>query len=262
MMKKILIGFAALALLVAGLVLFVGSNLDSLVKTTIEKYGTAATKAETTLQSVTLSPSEGTATLRGLKLANPQGFSSPSAIEVGEIFVKIDPKSLIGTGPIVIHEIAMAAPRVTYEATADGKSNMQAIQRNVQSFSGKVAETEKGKTTPSNAPKEERKLIIEKFSLKDGQIKLSHELLKGKDLAAVKLPDMNITNIGKNNGGAEPGAVAKLLLGQLSTNVIDAGGTALVKALRDQGIDSIKGAIEQSEVGKDVGNAIKGIFGQ
>ncbi len=262
MVKKLLIGGGILAVLILGAVFFVGSNLDSLIKVAVEKYGTAATKAETTLQSVKLCLSEGAGGLYGFKLGNPEGFSSESAIKIGEASIKVDPKSIMGTGPIIIHEIVIAAPEITYEVTADGKTNLQTIQKNVSAFSGQIDTGDK-KSGGEAAKKEEpqRKIVIEKFIVKDGKIKLNHALLKGKDVAAVKLPDMNITSIGRD-GGASPAVVAKTILSQLTTNAIDAGGEAMVKQLRDQGIESIKSAVEQSEVGKEVGKAIEGIFGK
>jgi uncharacterized membrane protein len=80
MLKKIAIGIVVLLVIIAGAVYFLLSNLDSIVKAAIEKYGTAATQATVKLDSVKISLTSGEGRLNGLSVGNPKGFATPQAL--------------------------------------------------------------------------------------------------------------------------------------------------------------------------------------
>lgn len=262
-LKKIVIGLAVVVALIIAGSLFLGSNIDPIVKAMIEKYGTSATQAQTTVESVKISVTSGEGSISGFLLANPRGFTSDSAIKIGNVSLKIAPKSVFGKGPITIREIVIQKPEVTYEVAASGENNLKAIQRNAMAFRGNFAEDEATAEEKKKGPQEEpRKIIIEKLVIEDGEATLNHELLKGKALAAIKIPSIQMTNIGKENGGVSPAAVTKLILNQLTTSSMDVAQSELVKQLGSQGLESIKGAVEQSEIGKKVGGAVKGLLGR
>src|SRR5690606_14256841 len=134
MRKKILISFIAL-LLLAGIGLgFVWTNLDHIVKSAIEKYGSAATQASVDLDSVSLALSTGECAMSDLTVGNPDGFSSPYALHLSNISVKLDTASLRGTGPIVIEEIPIAAPQIYYEVLGSGKNNLSTLSDNAAKY--------------------------------------------------------------------------------------------------------------------------------
>src|SRR6476659_6125022 len=125
-MKKSVIVGVALATVVAGTVLFLHSNLDSIVKRAIEKYGSAAAQTDVRLDSVHLALGAGEGAITGLKVANPKGYSSAQALQLGVISVKLDTGSISGNGPIVIRELLIDHPEVDYESTTTGETNLQA----------------------------------------------------------------------------------------------------------------------------------------
>ena len=83
MIKKILIGVVVLLVIVAAAIYFLFSNLDSIVKAMIEKYGTEAAQSDVRVDSVKISLTTGEASLGGLSVANPKGFSSAKALYLG-----------------------------------------------------------------------------------------------------------------------------------------------------------------------------------
>lgn len=262
MIKKILLGILGLVAVAAVGLFLLGSNIDSIVKAAVEKYGTEATKAKTTLASVYLSARNGEGKLEGFTLGNPDGFATDSAIKIGKISVKIDPKTLMGTGAIVIDDITIDAPQVTYEVSAKGESNLQTIQNNATAYAGALTGGKKqdGAAQKDAKPEESRKILIKKLTIKNGEVTLNHELLKGDNLIAAKLPVIQMTNIGGDKGGTTPVAVARAILEKLTAAAISVGQNNLVKKLREQGLNSLKGAAEESEVGKAVTKALDGIF--
>ncbi|MGO8914208.1 MAG: hypothetical protein ACLQDM_33495, partial [Bradyrhizobium sp.] len=167
MWKKIGIGVVVVLIIVAGVGYYLFSNLDSYIKAAIEKYGSQATQASVTLDKVVISISTGEGGLFGLTVGNPKGFATPHAITVGAITVKLDTSTVTGSGPIVIREIDIDKPQVTYEVGNTGGSNLDAIQKNTQAYAGG------GSNAPTASGGQERKLIINNLYVRDGQIGIS-----------------------------------------------------------------------------------------
>src|SRR5271154_2939428 len=134
MMKKIATAFAVLVIVIGLGAAYLWTNLDRIVAAAIEKYGTAAAQADVRVSGVSLAPTSGEGKMSGLSVDNPKGFSSNKAISLGSIQVQLDPHSITGTGPIIIHQIAITQPQVAYELTNGGDSNLQTIQHNAQNY--------------------------------------------------------------------------------------------------------------------------------
>jgi len=259
MLKKLMIGILVLVLIAAGGVYFLFSNLDSIVKAAIEKYGTQATGTEVTLSSVKISTSTGEGTISGLVIKNPKDFNTPNAFELGSISVTIDTKSLWGDGPIVIHEIDIKTPKVTFEVDNSGRSNLQTIEKNTQSYAA-PANTSTGTSPKSDnggSGKPDRKIIISDLYIHDGQVQLSHALLKGKEITT-PLPTIHLTNIGKDSGGASPAQIAKQVIGTVTAVSLKDSSAALAKQVSGTLNDTLNKA-GAGNVG-DVGNQIKGLL--
>lgn len=117
MKRGILFGGGIVILLIAGGAYYLFSNLEDIIQANVEKYGSEITQAEVTLDKVELDLTSGKGTLRGFKVGNPQGFQTPSAFQLGAVSIQID----IGTitdDPVIIKEIVIDKPDVTYESAA------------------------------------------------------------------------------------------------------------------------------------------------
>ncbi len=270
-MKKIALSIAGLVIVLGAGAWLLFANLDHIIKSAVEKYASAATQATVSLDSVKLSPTTGVGTLSGLSIGNPQGFSTPQAFYLGSIGVKIDIASIKGNGPIVIREITIDKPQVTYELLNSGNSNLQTIQRNAQTYAsslqGETAATQDSASAPKdsagngNKSASTRKIIIDNLIIRNGQIAISQELLKGKQLR-VPLPEIHLTNIGRNDGGATPAQVADAIFGAITTSASQAAVTELAK----DKLGGLINAVPASSIGKaaigTVGDTVKGFLGQ
>ena len=263
----------ALVLLVVIILFFVVSSLDSIIKAAVEKYGSEVTQVEVRLNKAKVSITSGEGTLRGLTVGNPKGFKTEHAFSLGEISVALD-VSTVTQNPIVIKEIVISAPEVTYELRSGG-SNIDVIQRNVNAYTG----TAKGKAKvmdPSKDPdKEGRKLIIQHLYVKKGKVNVSATMLKGKELSAA-LPDIHLKDIGKEKGGADPSEVVEKLVRAISQSAGKAVGTLdldkivgsvkeAVAGMKGQ-LEGVKGSADSAkqaaeEGAKKLGGAFKKLFG-
>ncbi|MDX2027210.1 MAG: hypothetical protein SFW62_01090 [Alphaproteobacteria bacterium] len=258
MFKKIAIALAVLVILAGGGIYYMYSNLDFIIKMAVERYGTAATQTTVRLGSVNLSMTSGEGSLRGLSIDNPKNFNGAvKAFQLGSIHVKLDANSLRGTGPIIIREVTIDQPQVNYEITNAGDSNLSAIQKNVQSYTKAL-----GGTAPSDPGKGadgSRKVIINDLYVRNGQVGVSAQLVKGKSFSE-KLPSIHLTNIGKSSGGATAAQVTEQLLGSLTVSaakVATAGIAQNLGGLKD--VIPLKGAASDSLT--NVRGKLKGILG-
>jgi len=265
MIKKIAIGLSILVVVVGVSGYYLFANLNSFVKGAIEKYGSLATQCKVTLDSVKIELTSGNGSLNGLSVDNPKGFSSNKAIYLGSISVMIDTSSVRGTGPIIIKQISIDKPQIAYELLNDGSSNMLTLQKNAKDFANSL----QGKASSDNpTPKEvvkdnapPRKIIISDLTIRNGQIAITQEMLRGKQLST-GLPEIHLTNIGKDSGGATAGQVVEQILSSITSEASQSALSTLAK----EKLNGVLERVPSSSIGKgavdEVGSHLKGLFGQ
>lgn len=264
MLKKIL-AFLAVVLVIIGVGgYFLGANLDSLIRMAVEKYGSAATQTSVKLEGVKLAPTSGEGALSGLSVGNPSGFESENAFYLGRISVKVDPKSLAGAGAIVIREIRIEKPQITYEINNEGSNNLQTLAHNAQSYANSLTggskKTEAKKEESPEEKSQSRKIIVETLVISDGQISISQEMLKGKKLSA-NLPTIRLTNIGKSEGGATPAEIAEKVIAAITSSASQVASDSLAKELGSSIEKATQGVLNGGST-EEVGDQIKGLFGK
>jgi len=211
-MKKVLIGIAALGIVIIGAFAFIWSNLDSIVKTVIETKGSEATQTTVSVDAVHLDLKNGKAEVTGLSIGNPDGFTDPNIFHLGDIKTKIDLATL-QQNPLVIDEIHVSAPDVVYEINKTGLANADKLKQNLGVGSGGDASSSGG---------EETKMIIRKLVIEGGKAKVRIAAL-GRE-QSITLPRIVMTDIGKKSGGATAAEVAQQVTGKLLGNL--KGGVA------------------------------------
>ena len=250
MKRGLIIGGGLVVVLVVSVVavaFFVLGSLDELIQEAVETYGTEVTQAEVKLNEVEIDLGSGKGALRDLSVGNPSGFKTPTSIKLGLISITVD-TSTITRDPVVIKEIIVGRPDVTYEVGADG-SNITAIQNNVDAYMKKHGLAGDGAAKSSDP--EGPKLIIENLYVRDGTVNVSATILEGRTISA-PLPDIHLKDIGTEQGGASPAAIAEEVLSSITGAAGDAvGGLGIGDTLESLG-KSLEG------VGAGVGEAVEG----
>ncbi len=207
-MKKIILGIALLLFIaIGGVIYYLFTNLDAIVKMAIEKYGSEAIKTSVRVDKVRIKLQEGSASITGLTIANPPGFEAPYAFSLGDISVGIDINSLTGD-VIVIREVGIAAPQIFFEINADKKANLDVLSKNLPTGAEPAPEEKAGA---------EPKLIIRKASLTGAELQAKVVPLNNKEYQ-LKLPTITMNNLGGKNG-APPAIIARQMLDQLLDQV-------------------------------------------
>jgi len=218
MLKKILIGVVALVIIAGAGMYFLYSNLGSIIKAAIEKYGSEATQATVSVDSVTLSPTDGAGSIGRLVIGNPPGFTTPRSFDMGELKLAVDVRTLT-SNPVTIKDITIVAPQVMYERGQKG-GNLEAIRDNVQKYAGtpagsKPPPSEGSSSAPTKSEQPEKKVIIENLYVRDAKVTITAPGLPalGTRTLETTLPTIHLKDIGKDKGGATPAEVAQQVLG-------------------------------------------------
>ncbi len=250
MKRGLLIGGVLVVVVVVAVVAYVVLNINPIVKDSVKTYGSEITKVAVNLDEVDISPWTGKGKLVGLSVGNPKGYETDSAFKLGLVSVDLDVGS-VTSDTVIIHEIVIAAPQVTYEL-GPGGSNIDVIRKNVDDFLGGAKKSDGG-AKPSGETKSEEggpKIIIENLIIRDGTVSVSAALLKGKKLS-VPLPGIHLKDIGKAQGGASPGEVAEKIMASVTDGATKAVGSLNISGL----VEGAAGMVE--DVSKGATEAVK-----
>ena len=117
---------------------------------------------------------------------------------------------------IVVKEVVIAGPEITYEFAGGGGSNFDAIKRNVDAYAKQMGAGGGGGAPQQSSEAEGgKKVIIEHLYVRNGKIGVSADFLQGKALNA-PLPTIHLKDIGKKSNGATAAEVAEQLIGEIS----------------------------------------------
>lgn len=253
--KILLVTGAVILILVVVLMLSIGS----IIKTAVTTAGPKLAGVPIQLEKVSVNPFSGLVHIKGLIIGNPQGFNTPSAMELGEFKLNIAMSSLF-SDTIVIKQILINAPQITYEKSLKS-SNLSTLQANLTST---AAETPAPATKPEKKKGEAKKVIIDDFLFNEAKVNVTITALGGKKLT-IPLPPIHMQNIGRASGGANPSEVISELFNSISKAVMEAvasAGNIAGDAIKDAG-KAAEGALKDakgaaSDAAKGATDAAKG----
>lgn len=256
---KILLGTLVAVVAVVAIVVVIGlQNIDKIVKTAVEEVGPKVLGTPVQLAEVNIKVTEGRGELRGLTVANPRGFSDASAFSLGEIALEIDTESLTGD-VIVIDEILIKNASLLAEQKGLKDTNLQALLNNVQSNSA-GANKPQAETQKTEAGSDVR-LAVKKFTFADSDMKLVSEQL-GEH--TVKLPAINLTNLGSKEKGLTPEELANAVIEPLIAQAKRAAQDRLEDLAKEKAKEELNKKLTEKlgEDGAEKLNQLKSLFGK
>jgi hypothetical protein len=247
--RRLILGALALVSIGAAvsLVLLV-SSLDRVVAFAIENYGSEIAGANVQVESVEIRLRDGEGTIRGLRVGNPDGFGTDDAIRIEKITLGIDIASLRDRDPIVIDMLDVTAPVVKLVLDGRGRSNLKAIEQNVEAYGGEEGGEDGGEEGDEASPKPAASLAaptllrIRRFSVERGSLAVDLKVF-GQAGVKVSIPEVNERDIGGRDG-ATPGEIGAVLAGAFLESVLSAVAASPIQA----GIDGLlDGAFGESK---------------
>lgn len=224
MRKNVLIVLGGIFLVLIVFIWQVAANLDSIVAGVIEDVGSDVLKTKVTVSGMAINLKEGKAGIGEVKIANPDGYSSANLFDMEGIEVGLDIQSM-SQDVLVIKSIRIQNPAVVFEGDESGGSNMQTLLDNMGSTSSEDSAASEG---------EAMKMIIDQFEFSGGRVKASSAAKPG-EVIELKLPAINMSGIGRAEGGVTVDVVMEQVTSKLVNAVIEAALKAEInKAVEKQ----------------------------
>lgn len=201
----IVIGFVALTL-----------SIDSIVKSSIEDIGSEMTGTLVSVDGVSISPFSGQGTISEFRVANPDGYSEPYAVEIGELFIEIDVMSVF-SDVVIVRQISVLSPMIYVE--------QQLPQNNIQEILNHVNSVDAFEASDSE-------MMIEYFVLEDGRVELYTEV-GGERSATVEIETIEMHDIGDGREAVE----------NIIQQIADEVGERVLRAAIQSGGEQIRDAL-------------------
>ena len=229
MNKSIIAAVVVVIIAVAGAGVYLMQNLDGIVKDLIEQVGTDTVGTKVSLADVKVNLREGSATLSGLTVANPPGYSDEPVLSMGTIHVAIDTASLT-EAVTVINEISVSDVRVLAEQKGTG-TNVQALRDGMDAADGDGAAADQSDTGSDIL------LAIKQINFDQGAMELRSEQYGSRELT---LQSLKLRDLGSADNGLTPEQVGVEIAGQITRQVQDAVTEALKAYVQDQAESKLK----------------------
>jgi uncharacterized protein involved in outer membrane biogenesis len=238
-MKKLLLGLLALILIIVGVVAYGIMNSGSLIKEAVNKYAPDMTLTKVELAQSDISFMSGAASMKGLVIGNPKGFSDLHSMKVDNVTIRMNMQK---TTEKLIHleEITIEGVDLNLEIGKAG-NNFKVIQKNIETFL-----KNKGVDMESDS-QSDVKFIVDQINLRGTKVRAKSEML-GKAIQTT-LPDLSLSNIGTGTGGATGAEIAEQIFGKLNKSLtknvtetlLKGKANDLLKDVEKKATDKIKG---------------------
>ena len=241
--KVLLVILALIVIAVAAVWL----GMDYAAKRGVESRSTAVLGVRTDIGSVSIKPFSSTVGMRGLQVANPEGYKTDRMIALGSGSVRCDIPSLL-SNEVLIHEIDLDSPELTVEVKGfPPKTNI-----------GEVMDRLKANQPPPGQKQEQKRYKVELIRITNTKVRFSAG--NGGDTKEAVLPNIELRDI-KNADGTPvvlADIVSQIFMAMAESTVANAKGVIPDNALGDIG-KSIDSAAEAFKKG-DIRKGLEGLF--
>ena len=216
-MKTLKIILILLSVLTAGIIIF-WSNLNSLTKESLKKYGSEVTKTALNIEQVELSLI-GNGKIIDIELKNPKDFSNTNLFEIKSLFLQINPFTLF-KNTIVVENIEINKPIINFEFK-NGTSNLEKILLNINKFQNNFNDNGENRNNKSK-----KKLIIKNISVRDATLKI--KIPKINKNITLGMSPLLIKNIGLKQNGIYPEELAVTIANKLLQEYLKIGNERIL----------------------------------
>ena len=262
-----IIGIIVVILIIAVFAIIL--NLGKIVKTGINTVVPQVTKCEAHVDDVNFNVFGGKFEIKNLVIKNPEGYKTDQAFSLGHIFVNVKMGSLM-SDVIEIDQVLIDAPEITYEVGL-GNSNLNTILENVNSALPS-SDGEEKKEEKEEKKEGGKKVVINLVKVTNGRIGVSAKIAGGME-APIVLPDIEIKDLGKKEGGISMVQAAAITLkttllsifdvlkssGKLLLNGAKAIGEGITEGIKSLGDGAKEGVKSLGDGAKSLGDSAKDI---
>ena len=173
-----------------------------------------------------IAPLDGTVRIANLQVSNPAGFANKHLATIEQFKLDLDPDSL-QSDTLLIRDILFEKPRIAYERkiTTDNIKALQAEIGKAVSRRGKDRIPDKApeKVEPEEGETAGQRVIIEHLLVEGGLVKAKLSALPS---APIPLPDIELKDMGKAEGGTSIGEALSRIGGTFYDAIIGSVSSA------------------------------------
>ena len=191
-MKKILIILAVVIAIIAVAATVLVGKLDTIIAQTIESEGTETLGSKVSVSSVVTKLADGTATIKGLTIANPPGYKKANAIEIGSFNASVDYENQL------IKDVTINSPTINAEILGSmtdiiKSRNVDDIRSNFKDLVDNMPPDEEEEVAEEE---DDTVITINRFAIQNAKINLSADLLGDRSfpMADLVLRDLSGTS--------------------------------------------------------------------
>ena len=178
----------------------------SKVRQMVHIYGSQVVGTDVNIGRIDISLKDGHGSVSDITVGNPKGYSKDLIINLGTVAVKVNTDSVMNalketaqkTGPkvktIVIEEVRVSKPEVTYELMNLNRNNANDVLTNIKKNTASSAQ--KTETNPQTENSVQYKVAVKKIVVENGQATVAAGLLGVSKSLSVPLPTITINNLG------------------------------------------------------------------
>jgi hypothetical protein len=229
----------------------------SKVRQMVHIYGSQVVGTDVNIGRIDVSLKDGRGSVSDITVGNPNGYSKDLIINLGTAAVKVDVESVKKalmetakkTGPkvktIVIDEVRISKPEVTYELMDLNLNNANDVMANIKKNTASSAKKEEPK--PADKDAVQYNVAIKKVIVEDGTATIAAGLLGVSKSLSIPLPTVTVSNVGTEKQGITIGdGLARIFQEILKTTVSAVSKVDLSGLLSGAG-DLANGAVDAAK---------------
>ncbi|MBM3874532.1 MAG: AsmA family protein [Verrucomicrobia bacterium] len=232
-----------LVLVVVGVTVFLGSFTTE----AFNRVAPGITGTPTKLGSARLQPWNGVGTLDHLRVGNPPGWQSETLASIERIHVEVDPRSLL-RDTVVIRDVVIEGAVFNFE-TKIVSTNLGELLKQIERNVGPRPDR-----APSDSAAGERRFAVQRAVLRGAKVTLG----VGTSAVEVKMPDLELVDLGTPEKGLTAGQLATAATRQILSAVVSA-------VARSPGTLSASGGVAAEaakEAAKQLGEGLRSLIGR
>lgn len=229
----------------------------SKVRQMVHIYGSQVVGTDVNIGRIDVSLKDGRGSVSDITVGNPNGYSKDLIINLGTAAVKVDVESVKKalmetakkTGPkvktIVIDEVRISKPEVTYELMNLNRNNANDVMANIKKNTASSAKKEEPK--PADKDAVQYNVAIEKVIVEDGTATIAAGLLGVSKSLSVPLPTVTVSNVGTEKQGITIGDGLARIFQEILKTTISAVSKVDLSGLLSGAGDLANGAVDAAK---------------
>lgn len=197
-------------------------SIDGIVKSNIESTTSEMLDTSVDVDNVAISILDGSGTIDGFTIHNPEGFTDKPAVKLQQIKMQLDLYSLL-SDTVVVKEIHIQKPELFFE--------QKGVSNNLNALTDKL-----GGDTSS-----EVNLVVDRLLVENGSVTLTADIGKEEKTLVAEFSQIEIEGIGRDGNNTMEQAMQQMLEPILQKAVQQAIKEGLLDAAKEKLKDLING---------------------